>query len=287
VLVIGDAPIFVAYDSADVWCNRHLFQLDEAGKPLAVAGVPPDYFSKTGQLWGNPLYDWERLAADGYGWWRARLQNDLWLYDLVRIDHFRGFEASWSVPYGQKTAVNGEWVKGPGEPLFQAIRQAIGSLPIIAEDLGVITPAVEELRDRFQLPGMKILQFAFDGGAANSYLPHNYLPNCVVYTGTHDNDTTRGWFTNLTEPQQQRVLAYLHCPEAELVWAMLRLSQSSVARYAVMPFQDLLELDSSARMNVPGVAAGNWEWRLPAGGCKAGLAERLYSMSAMFNRIGR
>jgi len=285
VKIIGDAPIFVAHDAADVWCNQQLFQLDVKGKPLVVAGVPPDYFSKTGQRWGNPLYDWKQMAADGYGWWLARLRSDLALYDQVRIDHFRGFEAYWEIPARQKTAIKGRWVKGPGEDLFRAMLQACGNLPIIAEDLGVITPEVERLRDKFCLPGMKILQFSFDGGPGNGYLPHNYEPNCVVYTGTHDNDTTVGWFAQLSVAQQRRVCDYLCCEPAAVCRELIRAAIASVARTAVIPVQDLLELDSSARMNVPGIAGGNWSWRLAAGGLTAEAAAWLRSAAESYNRI--
>jgi 4-alpha-glucanotransferase len=287
VRVIGDAPIFVAYDSADVWCNRHLFQLDADGRPTAVAGVPPDYFSITGQLWGNPLYDWQRLAADGFGWWVARLRNDLTLYDIVRIDHFRGFAACWAVPAGQKTAVKGSWQPGPGDGLFESCRQALGQLPIIAEDLGVITPDVEALRDRFQFPGMKILQFAFGSGPANPYLPHNYQPGCVAYTGTHDNDTTAGWFASLDDRHRQRVLAYLRCSEREVVWELIRAVFASVAAMAIVPLQDVLELGAADRMNVPGVAGGNWGWRCTAGGYTVAHASRLRELAEMYNRNGQ
>lgn len=286
IRIVGDAPIFVAYDSSDVWCNQQLFRLDSTGKPLVVAGVPPDYFSKTGQRWGNPLYDWDRLAADGYGWWVARLRSDLGLYDLVRIDHFRGFEACWEIPAAEKTAVKGGWAKGPGEALFYAFRDAIGDLPLIAEDLGVITPEVESLRDRFALPGMKILQFAFDSGADNPYLPHNYSRSSVVYSGTHDNDTTRGWFNSLADKHQQRVCGYLRCDAGNVVWEMIRAAFASVSRFAIIPAQDLLELDSRARMNVPGAAEGNWEWRLPERGLTGAHAERLSALTTLYNRGG-
>lgn len=284
VQIVGDAPIFVAYDSADVWCNRSQFLLDDNGKPTAVAGVPPDYFSSTGQLWGNPLYNWARMAEDGFGWWVSRLRNDLQLYDLVRIDHFRGFDACWSVKYGLKTAIKGEWVKSPGVDLFYAFQQAFGALPIIAEDLGVITHDVEELRDRFMLPGMKILQFAFDGGPGNPYLPHNHTRNCVVYTGTHDNDTTAGWYAGLDQTHQKRALKYLRCTEGDIVEEMTRAALSSCARMAVIPMQDLLGLGSDARMNVPGVAKGNWRWRCSDGDLEGEAATRLREMTRYYNR---
>jgi len=284
VRVVGDAPIFVAYDSADVWCNQRLFRLNDKGVPQAVAGVPPDYFSKTGQRWGNPLYDWKQLASEGYAWWIARLRSDLGLYDIVRIDHFRGFEACWEIPTKEKTAVKGCWVKGPGESFFTALRQAIGHLPLLAEDLGVITPEVESLRDSLGLPGMKILQFAFDSGADNPYLPHNHVPNSIVYTGTHDNDTTEGWFTGLGHEQQRRVCKYFRCDPGQVAWEMIRAALASVSRYAVIPMQDLLRLGSDSRMNVPGVAVGNWGWRLTQGALGKELEECLRDLSELYNR---
>lgn len=285
IIIVGDAPIFVALDSADVWCNQHIFRLDAAGKPQVVAGVPPDYFSVTGQRWGNPIYDWERLAGDDFGWWVARIQNDLALYDVVRIDHFRGFEAYWEIPAHEPTAVHGRWVKGPGEAFFRTLVRRLGALPIIAEDLGIITHEVEALRDGFGLPGMKILQFAFDGGPINAYLPHNHVPNAVVYTGTHDNDTTRGWFDSLAAEKQQQVCDYLRCTPEEIVRVFVRTNLGSVAGYAVMPVQDLLELDNSARMNVPGVADGNWGWRLADGSLTPAVAQELRRLTEMYNRI--
>ncbi len=287
IRIIGDAPIFVALDSADVWCNRHLFMLDEAAKPTVVAGVPPDYFSRTGQRWGNPLYDWGRMAEDGYGWWVARVRNDLSLYDIVRIDHFRGFEAYWEIPASEKTAVRGRWVKGAGERFFQALRGQLGTLPIIAEDLGVITPEVEALRDGFGLPGMYILQFAFDGGPGNAYLPHNHRSNSVVYTGTHDNDTTRGWFESLDGKKQRHVCDYLRATSEEIVTVFIRTLLGSVAGYAIMPMQDLLQMDGSARMNVPGVSDGNWGWRLSGGELTAKIAGELRNLTEMYNRLGQ
>lgn len=259
--LIGDMPIFVALDSADVWRNRHLFLLDAKGKPTVVAGVPPDYFSEDGQLWGNPLYDWQRMEQDGYGWWVERFRHLYSLFDCVRIDHFRGFDAAWQVPAGAKTAVGGSWVPGPGARLFDVIREQVGNKPMIAEDLGVITDTVEGLRDRFGFPGMKILQFAFDSGPSNVYLPHNHVKNSVVYTGTHDNDTTRGWFEGLGPRQRIEVLSYLGIGEEEIVTGMIRAACISVAVLSIIPFQDVLGLPSSARMNLPGTAFGNWEWR--------------------------
>jgi len=284
VLLIGDAPIFVAYDSADVWCNQHLFWLDEKGSPTVVAGVPPDYFSKTGQRWGNPLYRWERMTAEGFAWWIARMRNDLGLYDIVRIDHFRGFEGFWEIPAREKTAVMGRWAKGPGGSFFTALESSLGHLPLIAEDLGVITPEVEALRDRFGFPGMKILQFAFDSGPANSYLPHNYEPNCVVYTGTHDNDTTQGWWESRGEKERSRVLHYLRTDNREVVWDLIACALASVARWAVIPAQDLLMLGGSDRMNLPGNAQGNWGWRLSAGALTEGVGQRLRELTVLYGR---
>lgn len=285
--VVGDLPIFVAYDSADVWANQGLFHLDEHGQPTVVAGVPPDYFSKTGQLWGNPLYNWERMAAAGYSWWLARLRNDLSRYDLVRIDHFRGFESCWEVPAGEKTAVNGRWVQGPGEALFHALREALGTLPFIAEDLGVITPAVEALRDRFGFPGMAILQFAFDSGPDNPYLSHNHVPQSIVYTGTHDNDTTAGWLASLSQRERKRVQMYLHTDGHELAWDLIRAAQASVAAAAIIPLQDLLLLPADARMNTPGTPHGNWEWRCRQDLLTPGVAERLRELSELYGRLPR
>jgi 4-alpha-glucanotransferase len=284
IKVVGDVPIFVAFDSADAWAHRALFFIDEAGNPTVVAGVPPDYFSETGQLWGNPLYRWDAMARGRYAWWVARMRQALQLYDLVRVDHFRGFEAYWEVPAGEATAINGRWVKGPAEKLFKALQKALGDdLPIIAEDLGLITPPVEALRDAFALPGMKILQFAF-GDPSNAYLPHNFVPNCVVYTGTHDNDTSRGWFESAPEAERDYALRYMNTDAEGFTWALIREAQSSVARLAVVPAQDLLDLGSEARMNTPAVASGNWGWRLEPGQLTAGIGGHLAEMAVMFGR---
>ncbi|GFE59057.1 4-alpha-glucanotransferase [Geobacter sp. AOG1] len=287
VELFGDIPIFVAHDSADVWANPGLFHLDGAGQPTVVAGVPPDYFSKTGQLWGNPLYRWEEMAAGGYDWWTARLRSSFALYDLVRIDHFRGFEAYWEVPAKEKTAVNGRWVKGPGEALFTALETALGKLPIVAEDLGVITPEVEVLRDRFGFAGMKILQFAFGSGPDNAYLPHNHVRNCVVYTGTHDNDTTLGWFDSLKDKDRQKVLRYLDCAASGMPWGLVRAAMASVAALAVIPLQDFLELPASARMNVPGTPRGNWSWRFTGDVLSEPLAKKVHELTEIFGRLNR
>jgi len=282
--IFGDIPIFVSYDSCDVWANQQLFHLNEAGRPTVVAGVPPDYFSKTGQLWGNPLYDWGAMAQQGYDWWVQRLRSSLALYDLIRIDHFRGFAACWEVPYGEKTAMNGRWVTGPGEAFFSALADALGELPIVAEDLGVITPDVEALRDRFSFPGMKILQFAFGSGPQNPYLPHNHVRNCVVYTGTHDNDTTCGWFSALSAREKKLVLKYLDRSGEEIVWDMIRTALASVADTVVIPLQDLLELSGDSRMNLPGTAENNWSWRFRNGALSARLAKRLMGLTEVYGR---
>ena len=263
--IIGDLPIYVAMNSADVWAHPEYFQLDDALAPLCVAGVPPDYFSATGQRWGNPLFDWKALEAEGFAWWIARMKASLELYDIVRIDHFRGFESYWSIPASEETAINGMWVKGPGRKLFDAFTKALGTqLPIIAEDLGIITPEVEALRDAYGLPGMKVLQFAFGGDASNPYLPHNHIPNCVVYTGTHDNDTTNGWF--YAQPPEEKTRAhamrYLHCGWDAFHKSLNRTALASTAALAILPLQDLLGLGSDARMNTPGTTQGNWKWRV-------------------------
>jgi len=261
IRILGDMPIFVAYDSADVWANRGAFLLDEAGNPTVVAGVPPDYFSETGQRWGNPHYDWEWMEADGFSWWHQRVAQHLELFDLFRIDHFRGFEACWEIPAHEETAMNGRWVEVPGDALFASLKEHFGKLPIIAEDLGVITPEVTALRRKYSLPGMLILQFAFDSGPDNPYLPHNHTEDSVVYTGTHDNDTTMGWYTSLSPEQRHRVQEYLGFPQEPMPWALIECAYASVARQAVVPMQDVLELGSEHRMNTPGVPQGNWRWR--------------------------
>jgi len=261
IAIIGDLPIFVANDSADVWCNQDLFLLDGSGKPTEVAGVPPDYFSATGQLWRNPIYNWNAMSEPGYNCWIARFRQMFDLFDQVRIDHFRGFEAAWHVPATARTAARGTWVSGPGSSFFHAIKAALGTLPMIAEDLGVITPEVENLRDSFNLPGMKILQFAFDSDASNPYLPHNHTPNSVVYTGTHDNDTTKGWYEGLTPKTRKQMKDYLGLPGTEPVHDLIRAALMSVSETAIIPLQDILELSSEARMNRPGIAFGNWNWR--------------------------
>ena len=260
--IIGDAPIFAALDSADVWSNPGLFQLDpKTSRPIAVAGCPPDYFSADGQLWGNPLYDWPVHAADGYAWWLARLRANFALFDVVRIDHFRGFEAYWSIPAGSATARPGHWVPGPGLDFFRAVRAALPGSKLIAEDLGTLTPEVIALREATGLPGMAVLQFAFGGTADNFYLPHNHRANCVIYPGTHDNDTTLGWYATADEKSRDHVRRYLRVNGQDVHWDFLRSAYASVCVLAIIPLQDLLGLGSVARFNSPGVPDGNWSWR--------------------------
>lgn len=284
IQVMGDIPIFVAYDSADVWANPELFYLDETGHPTVVAGVPPDYFSETGQLWGNPLYRWDVMKDQEYRWWIQRLSKAMALYDLIRVDHFRGFEAFWEVPAGEETAINGRWVKAPGEDLFETIERELGKLPIVAEDLGVITPEVEALRDRFDFPGMKILQFAFSD-PTNAYLPHNFGANCVVYTGTHDNDTTQGWYDAASVQERDYMRRYVGCDGSDAPWDLIRLGMMSVADRAVFPMQDLLGLGSEARLNTPGRASGNWSWRYPPEVLTDALANRLAELTLVYARF--
>jgi len=284
IALMGDAPIFVAYDSADVWTRPDLFHLDANGKPTAVAGVPPDYFSETGQLWGNPLYRWDAIAKDGHAWWIARLRSVLSLVDRVRLDHFIGFTRCWAVPAGAEDARAGTFERVPGGPLFEALERALGELPIVAEDLGVLTPEVESLRDRFAFPGMKILQFAFGGEANGAFLPHTYGRNAVVYTGTHDNDTTAGWWAEATEGERDYLRRYLDRDVTDPCWALLRLGMASVADTFVVPAQDLLRLGSGARMNFPGRASGNWAWRVPAHALDPEIAGRLRELAILFGR---
>jgi 4-alpha-glucanotransferase len=294
ISLIGDIPIFVAHDSADVWTNPDQFKLDAAGKPLVVAGVPPDYFSKTGQLWGNPLYDWDRMRRDDFNWWVARVHATLQTIDVLRLDHFRGFVACWEIPAGDKTAEHGRWVETPGRELFARIRQALGDLPIIAEDLGVITPAVESLRDEFRFPGMRVLQFAFGSDAQNRDLPHNYLRNVVVYTGTHDNDTTAGWFNSLSTisatAQAKRIserefcLEYLKVDGQEIQWDFIRAALASVADTSIIPLQDLLGLGPDARMNLPNSPSGNWDWRFNGSALTETVAVRLKHLTETYGR---
>ncbi|MEO2088862.1 MAG: 4-alpha-glucanotransferase [Gemmataceae bacterium] len=284
VRILGDAPIFVAGDSADVWANPDQFLLDDHGKPTAVAGVPPDYFSEDGQLWGNPLYDWDRMEETGFAWWTARLRRNLEQVDLVRLDHFRGFAAAWHVPPTEKTAKNGKWVDGPRAKLFDVLKSNLGSLPIVAEDLGLITDDVHELRQQFAMPGMRVLQFML-GGPDNPYWPHNYQPDTVAYTGTHDNDTTAGWWAGLTDDDRKRVAKYIGHDITEPHWEMIRMAWASVAVLAIAPLQDILGLGREGRMNVPGVADGNWRWRFTAEQFSNGAIERLAEWTERYNRV--
>jgi 4-alpha-glucanotransferase len=290
VRIIGDVPIFVAPDSVEAWATPEIFFFDDNRRMTVVSGVPPDYFSATGQLWGNPLYNWDALAEHKYDWWIKRIQGVLNHVDIIRIDHFRGFEAYWEIPAGEKTAINGAWVKAPGMEFFETVKNALGDAPIIAEDLGIITPEVEELRDHFNFPGMKILQFAFDAseagamGATNAYLPHNYAPNCVVYTGTHDNDTTLGWYQTRTQAEKDLIRRYLARDDKDVVWNMIRLALSSSAALAIIPLQDALSLGSAARMNTPSTSQGNWAWRYRPEQLSEWVSVRLKEMVELYGR---
>lgn len=295
IRIMGDVPIYVAHDSADVWTAPHLFWLDDEGNPLKVSGVPPDYFSTTGQLWGNPTYRWERLREDGYCWWIARVRGVMRLFDLVRIDHFRGFEAYFEIPAGEKTAVNGVWIKAPGMELFETLEREFGELPIVAENLGNITPEVEAIRHRFGFPGMAILQFAFGTDPQGpSFRPHNYERNLVAYTGGHDNDTTVGWWTSgvgdstrsqddLSE-ESEFASAYLSLRGEKIQWAMIRALMSSVADTVLIPMQDVLGLGGEARMNLPGRMGGNWKWRYEHGQLRPGMTRRLRELTELYDR---
>ncbi len=286
VEIIGDAPIFIAYQSAEVWARRELFELDVRGKPTAVAGVPPDAFSDTGQRWGNPLYRWKAHGNEGYAWWVQRIRRTFELVDVVRIDHFRGFAGYWEIPASEPTAIHGRWLPGPGEALFKAIAKALGPLPIIAEDLGVITPDVTALRRKFAFPGMRILHFAFDGGSGNAYLPHNHDADSVVYTGTHDNDTTLGWWASLTDAQRDRVRDYLGVDGSEIHWDLIRAACASVADTVVHPMQDVLGLGGEHRMNLPGRGEGYWEWRFDWQQVRPEHAQRLAHLTQIYRRDG-
>jgi 4-alpha-glucanotransferase len=285
VRLMGDVPIFVAHDSADVWANPELFRLDAQGQPTEVAGVPPDYFSPTGQLWGNPLYRWDAMAADGYAWWSARFRRLLSQVDLARIDHFRGFVAHWTVAATEKTAINGRWETAAGAELFRAVERALGAeLPFVAEDLGTITPDVEAVRADLGYPGMKVMHFAFGSDNANPYLPHMYPRDCVVYTGTHDNDTSVGWYASLDEPMRHRVRHYLGVSGQDIAWDLIRAALASVAETAIVPLQDVLALGTSARMNVPGKALGNWAWRFLPAQLDTFAADRLGDLACAYAR---
>ncbi|HAD04914.1 MAG: 4-alpha-glucanotransferase [Desulfuromonadales bacterium GWD2_61_12] len=284
VRFLGDMPIFVAFDSAEVWTRPELFHLDAAGEPTVVAGVPPDYFSATGQRWGNPLYRWERMAADNFSWWRERLRWALVQTDLVRIDHFRGFAACWAIPATEPTAENGVWWPVPGGDLFAALTAALGPLPLVAEDLGVITPDVEALRASLGYPGMKVLQFAFGSGADNPHLPHNLQRDAVIYSGTHDNDTVHNWWRSQTPALKAEVRSYLGSSGREIGWELIRLASSSVAGLCIFPLQDLLDPAGTGRLNLPGVAAGNWRWRYRPDALSVERAERLRRVTTIYGR---
>lgn len=284
IRIIGDIPIFVAHDSADVWAHPELFYLNKNGNPTVVAGVPPDYFSSTGQLWGNPLYRWDVHAANEYSWWLGRFRAVLKQVDFVRLDHFRGFTGYWEVPGGAITAVKGRWVPGPGKHFLHVVRNFLGNLPIIAEDLGVITPDVVNLRDSFGLPGMKIFQFAFAATPDDPFLPHNYRTNCVAYTGTHDNDTALGWYQRVPESEKHLFRQYVDRDGSNVSWDMIRAVWSSVAIFALAPMQDFLSLDNTARMNYPGNPSGNWTWRMPATAMSEELCARIQTINYLYSR---
>ena len=283
ISIFGDIPLYVSYNSSDVWSNQKLFLLDDQHKPALVGGVPPDYFSKTGQLWGNPLFDWDKMEQQGYDWWMARIHFNLKMFDLVRIDHFRGLESFWAIPAGEKTAINGTWMKAKGDEMLRLLQQQIGSLPIVAEDLGLITGEVDQLRKKYKLPGMKVLQFAFSDGADNTHLPHNHSHDFVAYTGTHDNNTTNGWLQSLKNGEKLKVLTYLGIARPD-AWGFIRKVEESVALLAIIPMQDILGLGAAARMNKPGTTKGNWIWRMDPAMMKKEYGERLLGLTRLFGR---
>lgn len=285
IYLFGDMPIFVAYDSADVWANQDLFKLDVEGNPMTVAGVPPDYFSETGQRWGNPHYNWDKMQARSFRWWRQRFSTQLALFDLIRLDHFRGLEAYWEVPADQTEARVGEWVKAPGRALLNSLFREHKNLPLVAENLGYITPEVEELRRDFHLPGMVVLQFAFDGNADNPHLPHNHDAHNVVYTGTHDNDTSLGWFNAESDSVRARLKDYCFNSSEPMPQLLMRTAFASVAQLAIVPLQDILGLDSSHRMNIPGTDKGNWNWRFEWSQFPEGVDQMLYHWLALYSRL--
>ena len=287
VEIVGDAPIFVAHHSADVWAHQGLFELDARGRPRVVAGVPPDYFSPTGQRWGNPLYRWEAHAQDGFAWWVRRLRGLLEMVDVVRIDHFRGFAAYWEIPAVAPTAIDGRWVPGPGEALFKAVARALGPVPIIAEDLGIITPDVEALRRKAGFPGMRILQFAFASDASDRYLPHHHEPDTVVYTGTHDNNTTAGWWAQASDHERQFARGYLATDGHDMPWTLIRAACASVADTAIHPMQDVLELPAECRMNHPGQSEGWWTWRFQWSQVQPWHAQRLAELGRLYGRTAK
>lgn len=288
VSIVGDIPIYVAFDSADTWANPELFQLDEENYPVAVAGCPPDAFSATGQLWGNPLYSWDYHEKTGFAWWIRRLAYCFKIYDVVRIDHFRGFDEYWAIPYGDKTAENGAWKKGPGYKLFETVKKALGNRSVIAEDLGFLTPSVLKLVKKTGYPGMKILQFAFDSREESDYLPYNYTSNCVVYTGTHDNDTVNGWITSMGRKDLAFAKKYLNVRRnASICDSLIRTALGSVADTAIIPMQDYLELGSEARINTPSTLGGNWEWRMDSGACTPELSKHMLELARLYGRTKR
>jgi len=282
--LFGDMPIYVAHDSADVWSNAEIFSIDKSGALITVAGVPPDYFSATGQRWGNPLYRWDLLEKQGYAWWVERFKTQLELFDLLRLDHFRGFEKYWEIPASAETAIDGRWIEGPGASLFERLREVYGELPLVAEDLGIITPEVDALRLAYGFPGMKILQFAFDGGEDNPYLPHNHERLSIVYTGTHDNDTTLGWYDSLNEQEKERVNNHLEKYRKDMPWRLIEAALDSVATLAMFPLQDLLSLGSEARMNTPGTMENNWRWRFTWSQVEPYLAAQLHGLIIRYGR---
>ncbi|MFZ0662682.1 MAG: 4-alpha-glucanotransferase [Acidobacteriaceae bacterium] len=285
IKLIGDIAIFVNYDSADVWTRPDLFDLDENLLPIRVAGVPPDYFSATGQRWGNPLYRWDAMRRNGFDWWIDRMRRERYFYDIIRLDHFRGFEAYWAIPSANETAEHGEWIKAPGAEFLESISRALGGLPFIAEDLGLITPEVDALRERFCLPGMRVVQFGFGSRKAHDHLPHRYAKNSAVYTGTHDNNTTQGWWDEeATKAEKAAAKAYLGATRQNIVWAMIRAVETSVADICIVPVQDILALPAKARMNMPSRADGNWSWRCPEGALTAALAEKLAALAEACDR---
>ncbi len=286
VRIIGDIPIYVAFDSADTWANPELFQLDEAHNPTAVAGCPPDAFSATGQLWGNPLYNWDYHRSTGFDWWVRRIAHCVTIYDVVRVDHFRGFDEYYSIPYGDKTAENGHWCKGPGIDLFNTVKWRLGNASIIAEDLGFMTDSVRTLVRDTGYPSMKVLQFAFDSREPSNYLPHNYNENCVVYTGTHDNDTCKGWFKSISRADKAFAMEYLGGGfTGEVSWDLIRMAFSSVAKLAVIPMQDFLELGSEGRTNTPSTLGDNWKWRMKKGDFTKSLEKRIHRLNWIYGRL--
>lgn len=285
IRIVGDIPIFVDHNSADVWGNPKYFEVDKQGNRILVSGVPPDYFSETGQLWGNPLYKWDILQKDGYSWWIERFKQMFELFDAIRVDHFRGFDEYWTVPAEEKTAMKGTWEEGPGDKLFKKIHEKLGEVPIIAEDLGVMTQGVKNLRDQFNFPGMKILHFAFNSDSSNDYLPHNYSQNCVVYTGTHDNDTTLGWYNSAPEVEKHRLREYTRSDGSEVQWELIRLGMLSVADQAIFPLQDYMNLGTEHRTNTPGTVGDNWMWRYTPEMLQNVDSKRIKDLAVMGNRV--